>query len=156
MTYDLKNVQAIANKYTVNPSVNVSNNNNVSGSTPKGKTAKLWLNFGAYSVHPETGERVFGSIGGMPVDTAPDRFLKTGLIAQAQASVHKDLMEIAELLAPGQAVIIEAGAWAFELRHIRDEGAQTNDGSPALVVDEARKAAKDAAIARVKAMMAAS
>ena len=151
MTFSIKNVQGIANKYTVPAVNNVSDG----GSIPKGKVAKYWLNFGAFSVHPETGEQVFGSIGGMPLDTASAKFLKSGLVAQAQASVFKDLMEIAVELAPGQAVVLEAGAWAFEIRHVRDEGTQANDGQ-ALVVDEARKAAKEAALARVKAMRVAS
>ena len=158
MTYSIKNVQDIANKYTV-PAVNgnVSNSgNNNGGSAPKGKPAKYWFNFGAFSVHPETGEQVFGSIGGMPLDTASAKFLKSGLVAQAQMSAFKDLMEIASELQPGQSVVLEAGAWAFELRHVRDEGTQATDGSPALVVDEARKAAKAEALARVKAMRVAS
>ena len=152
MTYNISDVQDIANRYTAAaPAVNGNNNG---GSAPKGKSAKYWVNFGAYSVVPETGERVFGSIGGMPLDTAPDRFLKTGNVAKAQQNIHKDLMEIAVELQPGEAVMMEAGPYAFEIRHIRGDEAQVSDGQ-ALVADQARKAAKEAAIARVRAMRVA-
>lgn len=154
MSFDIANIGQIAARH--NAQALAENNSANGGNAPKGKVAKYWLNFGAYCVNKETGERVFGSIGGIPVDTAPDRFLKSGLIAEAQASVHKDLMEIAVLLQPGQAVVIDAGVWAFELRHVRPEGTQANNGTPALMVDEERERAKQAAIARVKAAMTTS
>ena len=153
MSFDIANIGQIAARHNAQAMAENTVSNN--GSSPKGKTAKFWVNFGAYSVVPETGERVFGSIGGMPLDTAPDRFLKSGNVAKAQASIHKDLMEIANELQPGEAVMMEAGPYAFEIRHIRGDEAQVSDGQ-ALVADQERQRAKEAAIARVRAMRVAT
>ena len=153
MSFDIANIGQIAARHNAQAMAENTVSNN--GSSPKGKIVKFWVNFGAYSVVPETGERVFGSIGGMPLDTAPDRFLKSGNVAKAQASIHKDLMEIANELQPGEAVMMEAGPYAFEIRHIRGDEAQVSDGQ-ALVADQERQRAKEAAIARVRAMRVAA
>ena len=114
---------------------------------------KYWVNFGSFSVDKSTGQRVFGSIGGMPLIT--DRFLPDNtVVGKAQLSSFNNLMTLALTLNPGESEIIECGNYAFEVRHVSD-GTQPKADTGS-IGNEKRDAEMAAIIARREAAKAAA
>lgn len=118
--------------------IQLANSNVPAASSRRGDdrkpAAKIWMNVGIDVLDPETGEMVYVSLGGIPIDTMVLRPY-TGnsqlraLIQRSRIKTHGQVMSIAEQVEAGTDA--ELAGFKVRLRHAADNEAEANEEASA-------------------------